>query len=82
MKAIGKKTRNFFKALHNDESAPGTVEWILIVIVALIVMTAIYFIAQWVLEGGAKEASDVSKNRGEANKLADKFGDDIKYGGQ
>ncbi|GHS90907.1 hypothetical protein FACS1894139_05110 [Planctomycetales bacterium] len=67
------KMRNFAKKLHDDESAPGTVEWVLLVIVALIVMVAIYYIAQWVLGGGAQEAQEVDTQRTRAKELSTQF---------
>lgn len=63
MFSICRKPRKLLKDLHNDESGPGTVEWVMMVIVALIIMAVIYFIAQWVMEGGAKEASVVEGQR-------------------
>ncbi len=44
------RTRNFFKELHEDESGPNTVEWILLVIVALLVLVAIFYMAQWAID--------------------------------
>ena len=70
-----KTPKRFLRSLHRDESAPNTVEWVLLVIVALIIMTAIYFIAQWVLGGGAAEAKKVDQGRGDATKEAEKFKD-------
>ncbi|MHC4871443.1 MAG: hypothetical protein ACYTFY_06335 [Planctomycetota bacterium] len=63
MKNIRKRAGDFFKALHKDESAPGTVEWVLMIIVALVIMAVIYFIAQWVMEGGTEEANTVEDQR-------------------
>lgn len=42
-------TRRLAKRLHNDESAPNTVEWVLLIIVGLIVLLAIFIAAQWIL---------------------------------
>lgn len=42
------KTRQMLTRLHKDESGPNTVEWILLIIVALIVLLGIYFFAQYV----------------------------------
>lgn len=70
-----KRPNSFMRALHRDESAPNTVEWVLLVIVALIVMTAIYYIAQWVLGGGSAEAKKVDTGRQDATKEAEKFKD-------
>ncbi|MDR0868619.1 MAG: hypothetical protein LBP75_09165 [Planctomycetota bacterium] len=70
---LTKKMRNFAKKLHDDESAPGTVEWVLLVIVALIVMVAIYYVARWVLQSGAEEAKDVDSGRSIANQKVGEF---------
>lgn len=67
MKNIRKRAGDFFKALHKDESAPGTVEWVLMIIVALIIMAVIYYIAQWVMEGGTEEAEAVNDQRDAAH---------------
>ncbi len=77
MKNIKERTKKFFKALHEDESAPGTVEWVLMVIVALIIMAVIYYIAQWVIEGGSDEAKNVDSERSDTNKDRDKFKKDL-----
>lgn len=74
MNFICRRPRNFFRKLHKDESGPGTVEWVMMVIVALIIMAVIYFIAQWVMEGGTKEAKVVEGQR----KAAEKDQGDIK----
>lgn len=73
MVSIVKRTNRFLKRLDGDESAPNTVEWVLLIIVALIVMTAIYFIAQWVLGGGATEAKKVDTGRASTTTEAEKF---------
>ncbi len=44
------RTRKFLKRLHADETGPNTVEWILLVIVALLVLLAIFLIAQWAID--------------------------------
>lgn len=44
------RTRKFLKKFHEDESGPNTVEWILLVIVALLVLLAIFLIAQWAID--------------------------------
>ena len=75
MSKLAKRTRDFFKRLHADETGPNTVEWILLIIVALIVMAAIYFIAQWVLKGGAEEAETVDQEREKTKEAADKLKD-------
>ncbi len=36
--------------LHEDESAPNTVEWVLLIIIGLIILIAVFIFAQFVLE--------------------------------
>lgn len=36
--------------LHEDESGPNTVEWVLLIIIALILLVAIFLFAQFVIE--------------------------------
>lgn len=49
--------------LHEDESGPNTVEWVLLIIVALIVLAGIYwFINEYVfpaLDDAGKELGDM-----------------------
>ena len=53
------RVRKFAVDLHEDESGPNTVEWVLLIIVALIVLVGIYwFINTFVfpkLKEGAEE---------------------------
>lgn len=35
--------------LHEDESGPNTVEWVLLIIIALILLVAIFLFAQFVI---------------------------------
>ena len=56
-------SRRKFKSLarlHRSEDGPNTVEWVLLVIVALIVLVGIYFVAQWALGGLKKNAEKVN----------------------
>ncbi len=39
------KARSFFVSLHEDETGPTTVEWILLIIVALVVLAGILIFA-------------------------------------
>ncbi|MBP5233266.1 MAG: hypothetical protein J6333_07650 [Planctomycetes bacterium] len=55
------QTKNFLRRLDEDESAPNTVEWVLLVIVALIILVAIWFIARWAMQKGDTGAQDVQK---------------------
>ena len=71
------QTKSFFRRLDEDESAPNTVEWVLLVIVALIILVAIWFIARWAVQKGDKGAHDVDvqidKGGQDAKDIADKL---------
>ena len=43
------RVRKFAIRLHRDETGPNTVEWILLIIVALVLLLFIYEFAQWAL---------------------------------
>ncbi|MDX2116007.1 MAG: hypothetical protein SFZ24_10385 [Planctomycetota bacterium] len=45
--AMLNKTRKFFVRLHEDETGPNTVEWILLIIVGLIILIGIFLFARW-----------------------------------
>ncbi|MBL8746324.1 MAG: hypothetical protein JNK58_08220 [Phycisphaerae bacterium] len=40
------KARSFFVSLHEDETGPTTIEWILLIIVAIIVLIGIVIFAR------------------------------------
>ena len=42
------RVRRFAVKLHKDESGPNTVEWILLIIVALILLVFIHWFVHWV----------------------------------
>ena len=58
------RIRRFAIRLHEDESGPNTVEWVLLIIVALVVLVAIYwFVTEVVLKKlkeGATEVDDMT----------------------
>jgi len=41
------RARKFASRLHEDESGPNTVEWVLLIIVALVILIGIYAFVQW-----------------------------------
>ena len=45
-----RRARKFATRLHQDESGPNTVEWVLLIIVALVVLVAIYLFVQWAFD--------------------------------
>jgi Flp pilus assembly pilin Flp len=57
------RARRFLVELHEDESGPNTVEWILLIIVGLLVLIAIYAFVNWVI-GKFGEAKDAVDNEG------------------
>lgn len=44
------RLKKFAVRLHRDESGPNTVEWILLIIVALVVLIAVYAFSQYALD--------------------------------
>ncbi len=51
--------RRFAIRLHEDETGPNTVEWVLLIIVALIILLLIFWFASWVYETFQAKAEDV-----------------------
>ena len=59
-----KSVRRFAIRLHRDESGPNTVEWVLLIIVALLILVAIYWFVKTVVLGGMKKgAEDLQKGQ-------------------
>ncbi len=54
-----KRFRRFARELHRDESGPNTVEWVLLIIVALIVLAIIYMFVQWVIGRFSEEQTKI-----------------------
>lgn len=58
------RVRRFAIRLHRDESGPNTVEWVLLIIVALVVLVLIYWFWNSVVrpkfEEGAKAVEDTT----------------------
>ena len=55
------RVRRFAIKLHRDESGPNTVEWILLIIVALVILVGIYAFVKWTMgkiEEGKKKIDD------------------------
>ena len=59
MNRVIKKAKQFVRELHEDETGPGTVEWMLLVTVALVVLVAIYYVAQWAITQTGDAAKQV-----------------------
>ncbi len=51
--------RRFAIRLHEDETGPNTVEWVLLIIVALIILLLIFWFASWVYETFQTKAESV-----------------------
>ena len=56
------RTRRFALRLHRDESGPNTVEWVLLIIVALILLLAIFWFARWVIDQFKTRAEKVKSD--------------------
>lgn len=57
------RTKKLLRELHEDESGPNTVEWILLVIVALLVLIAIFYMAQWAIDKFNEKKDKVEGNK-------------------
>ena len=44
------KMKNFAMELHEDEAGPNTVEWVLLIMVALILLVVIVSAASWAVD--------------------------------
>lgn len=44
------KMKNFAMELHEDEAGPNTVEWVLLIMVALILLVVIVAAASWAVD--------------------------------
>lgn len=52
------RTREFAARLHEDESGPNTVEWILLIVVGLFVLIGIYLFVQYAMDNMSSQAAD------------------------
>jgi hypothetical protein len=52
------RVRRFAIRLHEDESGPNTVEWVLLIIVALVVLVGIYWFWSSVVAPKLKEGAE------------------------
>lgn len=59
------RARKFATRLHEDESGPNTVEWVLLIIVALVVLIGIYAFIQWAFGEVSDKAQDYEDNSGD-----------------
>jgi Flp pilus assembly pilin Flp len=56
------RARRFAVKLHRDESGPNTVEWVLLIIIALILLIAIFWFARWVITEFKDRAKTVKED--------------------
>lgn len=62
-----KSGKSFWTRLHDDESAAGTIEWILLVIVALVVLIGIYYFVNWGSKSVQQGQSDINAQKTATN---------------
>lgn len=54
-----KAMKRLMLELHEDEDATGTIEWMLLIVVALVVLAVIYYFVRWAIKGTADAAKAV-----------------------
>jgi flagellar biogenesis protein FliO len=59
------RVRRFAIELHEDESGPNTVEWVLLIIVALLILVAIYFFVNWAIKKVQEGQQEVDDTKGQ-----------------
>ncbi len=71
MKALSSRFSGLFRLYRKDDSAPTTIEWILLLVVALIVMVIIYTVVMWVSKDAGDQKGKMEGKRNDAVKAAD-----------
>ena len=66
VRSMARRTKGFLRRLHEDETGPNTVEWILLIVVALVVLIGIYVIVQWVRSSSEGQATEMEQQREKA----------------
>jgi hypothetical protein len=58
------KLRRSLVRIHKDESAPNTVEWVLLIVVGLLVLIGIFVVARYAMSKAdtAKQDADTGAN--------------------
>lgn len=51
--------KKLLRRLHRDEKATGTIEWMLLIVVALVVLAVIYYFVRWAIQGTSNAAQSV-----------------------
>ncbi|MDR0868620.1 MAG: hypothetical protein LBP75_09170 [Planctomycetota bacterium] len=54
-----KNWRELLRELHDDEGATVTVEWMMVITVALLVLGALYHLAIWAMNSTAETVKDI-----------------------
>lgn len=54
--------KNAMRELHADESGPNTVEWILLIIIALVLVVAIFVFANFVIDKFKQKENQVTSD--------------------
>ena len=57
-----KYCKKLLKSLHKDEDATGTVEWMMLITVALTVLVAIYYVVRWAMQNTSDAVKSVEGN--------------------
>ena len=57
------KTREFAARLHEDESGPNTIEWILLITVGLFILIGIYMFVNYAMGNLTEEAKSFSTQK-------------------
>ncbi len=55
------RAASFLRRLHKDESGPNTVEWVLLIVVALVVLIAIYAFIMWASDRMSEKAGEMDE---------------------
>ncbi len=76
MKALSSRFSGLFRLYRKDDSAPTTIEWILLLVVALIVMVIIYTVVTWVSkDAGSQKKTMEDKRQTAVDAAKSAFGD-------
>jgi len=60
--SLNRRGRRFLKRFHQDETGPNTVEWVLLIIIALILLIAIFLFAKFVIDKFKEKQNDVQED--------------------
>lgn len=60
--SLNRRTRRFLQRFHQDETGPNTVEWVLLIIIALILLVAIFLFAKFVIDKFKEKQNSVQSD--------------------